>query len=271
MYDTPLDPLRSIPIDITVMTSNVKPVIVLVHGAWHVPEHYTDFIQQLQQAGFEVFCPRLPTCDETKRLNADMFCDAKEVQNQVIALIEKSREVIMLLHSYGGAVGTEAVRGLSRRECATEGLLGGVIRLVYMCAFMLQVGESVGGASFPRPVPDPVEHDSATGTTFLCEPLVQLFYADVESERAKRMAALLVRQSGPAMTDTITYPAWQDIPTTYLRTMDDRVLFPDWQERQINAVRDAGVNVTVESFKSSHSPFLSMPKEMVAAIKRAAS
>lgn len=251
------------------MAPNVKPAIVLVHGAWHVPEHYSDFIQQLQQAGFEVVCPRLPTCDETKRLTADLFSDARVVRSHVNSLIDKSREVIMLLHSYGGAVGTEAVKGLSMRERATKELHGGVIHLIYMCGFMLQVGESVGGASLPRPVPEPVESDDATGTTFLCEPPIQLFYADVEPERAKKMEALLARQSGPAMTDAITYPAWQYIPTTYLRTQEDKVLFPDWQERQIKAVRDAGSSLAVETFKSSHSPFLSMPGEMVAAVERA--
>ena len=252
------------------MFSNLKPAIVLVHGAWHVPEHYNDFILQLQQAGFEIFCPRLPTCNKTKRLTANMYSDAQVVRSQVSSLIDKSREVIMLLHSYGGAVGTEAVEGLSMSERATKGFHGGVIHLIYMCGFMLQVGESVGAASLPRPVPDPVEIDDATGTTFLCEPPIQLFYADVEPERAKKMEALLARQSGPAMTNTITYPAWQHIPTTYLRTQEDQVLFPDWQERQIKAVKDAGASLTVETFKSSHSPFLSIPGEMVAAVERVA-
>ena len=94
----------------------------------------------------------------------------------------------MLLHSYGGAVGTEAVKGLWASERASKGLSGGVIHLIYMCGFMLQVGESVGGASLPRPIPDPVEIDEATGTTFLCEPPIPLFFADVEAERAKKDA-----------------------------------------------------------------------------------
>jgi len=252
------------------MSPSIKPAIVLVHGAWHVPEHYSDFIRQPQQAGFEVLCPRLPTCDETARRDADMYSDAEAVRRQVLSLIDDSRDVIMLLHSYGGAAGTEAVKRLSASERATQGLQGGVVHLIYMCGFMLQAGESVGGASLPRPVPDPVEIDDATGTTFLCEPPVQLFYADVKPDRAKKMEALLVRQSGSAMTDAVTYPAWQHIPTTYLRTQDDRVLFPDWQERQIEAVRHAGASLTVETFKSSHSPFLSMPGEMVTAVERAA-
>ncbi len=252
------------------MSLNVKPAIVLVHGAWHVPQHYTDFIQQLQQAGFEVICPLLPTCDETKCLDADMFGDAHVVRNLVLSLIERSREVVMLLHSYGGAVGTEAVKGLSVSERANEKLHGGVIHLIYLCGFMLQVGESVGGASLPRPVPEPIELDEATGTTLPCQPPIQLFYADVEPERAKKMEALLVRQSGSAMTDAITYPAWRYIPTTYLRTQDDQVLFPHWQERQMKAARAIGTSLAVETFVSSHSPFLSMPREIVGAVERAA-
>ena len=251
------------------MSSTVKPTIVLVHGAWHVPAHYTDFIQQLEKAGFAVSCPLLPTCDETKRLTANMYSDAELVRDLVTSLLDKSLEVIMLLHSYGGAVGTEAIKGLSARERAAKGLSGGIVHLIYMCSFMLQVGESVGGASLPRPVPEPVEMDEATGTTFLCEPPVKLFFADLEPQHAKEMEALLVRQSGPAMTDTITYPSWEQIPVTYLRTLDDEVLFLDWQDRQIKAVQDKGVEVHVETFKSSHSPYLSMTGEMVDAVERA--
>ncbi|KAL9117118.1 MAG: hypothetical protein Q9187_006350 [Circinaria calcarea] len=251
------------------MPSEAKPVIVPVHGAWHVPAHYNDFIQQLQKAGFAVSCPLLPTCDETKRLTANMYSDAEAVRSLVTSWIDQSREVIMILHSYGGAVGTEAVKGLAAHERAAKGLSGGVVRLIYMCGFMLQVGECVGGASLPRPDPEPVERDEATGTTFLCEPPVKLFYADIEPEHAMEMESLLVRQSGAAMTDQITYPAWEYIPVTYLRTLEDQVLFLNWQDRQIKAVEERGVKVTVETFKSSHSPYLSMPGRMVEAVERA--
>lgn len=251
------------------MSSKVKPAIVLVHGCWHVPEHYSEFIQHLQHAGFEVSCPLLPTCDEAKRPTADMYADAQVVRDQVISLMDKSREIIMVLHSYGGAVGTEAVKDLSASERATRGLKGGVVHIIYMCAFMLQVGESLDDATLPRQDPYPVEFDAATGITFLCEPPIQLLYADVEPERAKRMERLLTRQSLKALTEAVTYPAWQHIPTTYLKTQDDQIVIPAWQNRQIKAVRDAGASLTVETFKSSHSPFLSMPLDMVAAVERA--
>ena len=177
----------------------------------------------------------------------------------------------MLFHSYGGAAGTEAARGLSTSERAAQGLPGGVVRLVYMCAFMLQVGESVLGASMPRPVPEPVEVNEADGTTFLQEDPVDLLYADVQPDSlAQEMKDRLVRQNGKAQMDQITWPACSMIPTTYLGTEDDSILFPEWQDRQIEKVRGAGTEIVVESFQASHSPFLSIPGEMVAAIVRAA-
>ena len=116
----------------------VKPALILVHGAWHVPEHYYDFIQSLQNAGYEVFCPRLPTCDQSKRSNTNFLSDTSVVRSQILSLIDDSRDIVMVLHSYGGAVGSEAVQNLSANERATRGLKGGVVRLVYMCGFMLQ-------------------------------------------------------------------------------------------------------------------------------------
>ena len=249
-----------------------KPFIVLVHGAWHVPAHYTTFISLLQGAGFDVSCPLLPSCDSSKRhTGADLYADAQLIHDHVFHLLEQPRSVIMLLHSYGGAAGTEAAQRLSTSERAAQGLRGDIVRLVYMCAFMLQVGESVMGASMPRPVPEPVEVNEADGTTFLQEDAVDLLYADVRPDSlAREMKDRLVRQNGKAQSDRITWPAWSIIPTTYLRTEEDRILFPDWQGRQIMKVREAGTEITVESFKASHSPILSMPGEMVAAIMRAA-
>ncbi|KAL8672150.1 MAG: hypothetical protein Q9168_003373 [Polycauliona sp. 1 TL-2023] len=250
------------------MENTFKPAIVLVHGAWHVPAHYSRFIERLRHIGFEVICPLLPTCDENKRATAGLYDDAKVVHDLTKDLVERSREVILLLHSYGGAVGTEAAQGLSKAERTEANLSGGVIHLVYMCGFMLQVGECVGGASLPRPTPDPVAGDKDGVSTFICESPVQLFYADIEQGEVNEMAALLVNHSGRAVTDTITYPAWRYIPTTYVRTLRDEVLFPSWQDRQIKAVEDEAIKITIETFDTSHSPFLSVPDTMIGVIER---
>ena len=251
------------------MSSATKPVIVLVHGAWHTPAHYRELIEQLRKAGFQVFCPLLPTCDDEKRLDSDLSTDAECIRSQVISLIDQARDVIMLLHSYGGAVGTEAIEGLSARERAAKGYSGSVVRLIYMCAFMLQPGESCLSASFERPGPNPVDVDEETGTTFLRIPPAYLFYGDLLLQHARDMEALLVRHSLAALVDEVHHPTWKDIPTTYLRATLDQVLLLKWQDTQIQKVKEAGVDIAVETFESSHSPYLSMPEKIVEAVERA--
>lgn len=174
----------------------------------------------------------------------------------------------MLFHFYDDAVEIEAVQNFVCHERAFNDLSDDVVHLIYMCAFMLQVGESVGSASLPRSHPDSVRFDEATGTCSVCEPPVQLFYADVPSGQAKRMENLVTSQSAKAQMDVIMYPAWKFNPTTYLKTTADRVLFPEWQQRQIDAVKRADVRLQVETFDASHSPFLSLPEEMLAVIER---
>ena len=178
----------------------------------------------------------------------------------------------MVLHGYDRAVGTEALnRELLFLRRAVYGIGGGVGRLIYMCSFMLQEGQCVRSASFPRPVPFPVEVDEATGSTFFGEPRNPLLFADVEAELAREIEALLVRQSGQATKGSVTYGAWQHIPTTYFKTKNDKVVLLEWQEKQINAVEQAGYPVTVEAFEARHSMYLSMLEEFVPAIETGAS
>ena len=81
---------------------------------------------------------------------------------------------------------------------------------------------------------------------------------------------LLVRHSLAALASPISYPAWQRLPTTYLRCTEDKVLFPEWQDKLIQAVKDSGSEVEVETYKASHSPYLSMPENMVEVVDRVA-
>lgn len=125
------------------MTST-KPTIFIVHGAWHSAAHFVPLISLFKQAGYPVICPTQPTYNcqpPTKTL----YDDATFTRSILTDLIEKEqKEVIMIMHSYGGVVGTEAVT----EELATEvrqakGLKGGVVRLLYMTAFVLPLGDSL--------------------------------------------------------------------------------------------------------------------------------
>ncbi|KAL8693403.1 MAG: hypothetical protein Q9218_001752 [Villophora microphyllina] len=281
-----------------------KPAVMIVHDAWHVPDHYEDFTDRLEAAGFEVYCPLLPTmdADDLAHITMGLDDDVRVIRDFLVSLVipethgqpaelptgddlfmvvpqtaasvlQTCNDVIMLLHGYGGAVGTEAVRGLSKTECLRLGLpVGGVIHLIYMCAFMLQPAECVGDASSPVPLGHPILKHSDTGATSVRQPADDFLYGDLPPERAEEMGRLLVSQAPYAMSETITHPAWQHIPTTYIKTYRDRFVLPQWQQRMITAVQGAGVDIMVEHLEySSHSPFLSHSERVVQVVERAAS
>ena len=134
-----------------------------------MPEHYNDFFWQMQQADFEVSWYLLSACDEARRLRTDVLADLQVVRKTVNSLLKKTREILISLPSYMGAVEAEAMKELSKSECATKGLPTGFLHIIYMCGFMLQAGESICGASFLRSVSDPVEGHEVIGITFLRE------------------------------------------------------------------------------------------------------
>ena len=75
-----------------------------------------------------------------------MLDDANIVRSEIVKLVEdEGKEVVVVMHSYGGVVGSQACEGLGRVQRQQKGLAGGVIRLYYMCAFVLPAGQSLDG------------------------------------------------------------------------------------------------------------------------------
>ena len=126
------------------------PTILLVQGSFQVPQVYDKLVQGLVARGYPVVHPRLPSCTDTespdfpKRTLAD---DASTVHAELNRLIENDgKRVMVIMHSYGGLVGSEAVtEGLSRVKRQEKALPGGVVQLFFYAAFMLHEGESVLG------------------------------------------------------------------------------------------------------------------------------
>ncbi|CAG8978294.1 hypothetical protein HYALB_00010293 [Hymenoscyphus albidus] len=117
-----------------------KPTLVIVHGGWHVPESYEKLIVALEAAGYEVHCPRLPSMNQSRPPNADLYTDSDLIRAYVSSLVRAGRTVIALMHSYGGQVGSNSLVGLVIESCAALGLAGGVSHLIYMAAFAMPEG-----------------------------------------------------------------------------------------------------------------------------------
>ena len=123
------------------MTST-KPIVLIVHGAWHQPSHYGPFMDLLKTHGFDSVCPPQPSFNTLK---TTMLEDAAAIRSEATKLVEAGKDVIVLMHSYGGIVGTEAIQeDLSKESRRAKELPGGVTGLLYMCAPPLPVGASLG-------------------------------------------------------------------------------------------------------------------------------
>jgi pimeloyl-ACP methyl ester carboxylesterase len=165
--------------------------------------------------------------------------------------------VILVGHSYGGAVITEA------------GTNPNVMALVYIAAFAPDKGESVNTliADPPPGAPVPPILPPRDGFLFLDrEKFHASFAGDVSDELAAFMADSQVPWGVDALSGTITEPAWRSKPSWYLVTTDDRMI-PAPAQRQMS--ERAGS--TVVEVAASHSAYVSQPAAVAELIEKAAS
>jgi pimeloyl-ACP methyl ester carboxylesterase len=119
-----------------------KPTVVLIPGAWHVAEHYSLLTPCLNDAGYETLPLTLPSSGSDPAI-PDFTPDVEEVRRNVIPLLDAEKNVIVVMHSYGGIPGSSAMKGLSKTDREAVGKPGGVTALVYLCAWMLDEGVSM--------------------------------------------------------------------------------------------------------------------------------
>lgn len=150
-----LETLKSIP------TMTTKPAIVLCVGSFHVPAHYNLLIAVLRKRGFTVICPRLPTmmvseaCPDnaddpafdalpTDGTWPDGVSDAEVIREEIDGLVSKGLDVLLLGHSYGAWVATEAAESKLLRSTRTnKGATGGIIGMFYIAGYILPQGQSI--------------------------------------------------------------------------------------------------------------------------------
>ncbi|KAH8423374.1 esterase/lipase family protein [Aspergillus melleus] len=131
-------------------SSKPKPTIVLVHGAWHKPTHYAELVSALRDLGYELHVPALPSMKGDWPPTADLETDTRYLHDYVERLAQDGRQIVILLHSYGGQVGTNALARLclsveTRTQQSLPASGGAVIHLIYMCALVLLEGRSMMG------------------------------------------------------------------------------------------------------------------------------
>jgi pimeloyl-ACP methyl ester carboxylesterase len=219
--------------------------IVLVHGGLVDGSGWEGVYNVLKKDGYAVTIVQNPTIS---------LADDVAFTKRAIATL--NGPVILVGHSYGGAVITEAGNDPK------------VAGLVYIAAFALDKGESVSllikdpppGAPAP-PILPPVDGFLLLDKT----KFPASFAADVSPEKAEFMADSQVPWGVNAVGGTISEAAWRAKPTWYLLTTEDRMLPPDAQR-----LMSKRAGATVVEVKSSHAVYLSHPQAVAHIIEEAA-
>ena len=122
-----------------------KPTILILPGAWLPSSTYDDFIAHLQKSSFPTRYAPYPSLNPSDPTLADAAANSQHVREKsVLPLVEdEGKEVVVLMHSYGGVPGSAAVKGLGRSARAKDGKKGGVIGLIHVSGFVLAHGISV--------------------------------------------------------------------------------------------------------------------------------
>jgi pimeloyl-ACP methyl ester carboxylesterase len=228
------------------MEAGSSGTVVLVHGGFVDGSGWQGVYDHLKNDGYNVAVVQNPTMS----LEGDV-----DATNMVINA--QSEPVILVGHSYGGAVITEA------------GTNPNVMALVYITAFAPDKGESVNTliADPPPGAPVPPILPPRDGFLFLDrEKFHASFAGDVSEEQAAFMADSQVPWGVDALGGTITEPAWRSKPSWYLVATEDRMIPPPAQRQMSERAGSTVVEVS-----GSHSVYVSQPAAVAELIETAAS
>jgi len=226
-------------------TSAAAKNIVLVHGGLVDGSGWKGVYEALKKDGYTVAIVQNPTIS---------LADDVAVTKRAIAA--QNGPVILVGHSYGGVVITEAGNDPK------------VAGLVYVTAFAPDRGESAASLikDAPPGAPVPPILPPQDGYLFLDKAkFPAAFAADVSRDVASFMADSQVPWGLEALNGAITQPAWRTKPSWYLVTTEDRMIPPDAQR-----VMSKRAGSTVVEVKSSHAVYVSQPRAVAQLIEKAA-
>jgi len=219
--------------------------IILVHGGLVDGSGWEGVYNVLKKDGYTVTIVQNPTISL-----------ADDVAFTKRAIAAQNGPVILVGHSYGGAVITEAGNDPK------------VAGLVYVAAFALDKGESVSALIKDPPPGAPVPPILPPVDGFLLLDKAKFpasFAGDVSTEKAEFVAESRVAWGVNAVGGTISEAAWKAKPSWYLLTTEDRMLPPDAQR-----LMSKRAGATVVEVKSSHAVYLSHPQAVAHIIEEAA-
>ena len=236
----------------------MRSAVVLVHGAWHGAWAWDRVVPLMEAAGVLAVAVDLPGRGSSPRPLGDLHADAEALTRE----LDRYDSVILVGHSYGGAVITEAGQHPSVRH------------LVFLAAFPLRSDESCGSAA--RENAAGIDHTGRTdlgsgfvhhpdGTVTLTPAVARAcLYNDVDEPTVAWALERLGPQPLTALRQSPDQVGWQRMASTYVVCANDQAVHPELQ--RILARR---CDTQVE-WPTGHSPFLSEPARVAEVLVTAA-
>jgi len=223
-----------------------RPNLVLVHGAWADGSSWSAVIERLQADGYRVTAPQMPLTSL-----ADNVARLRQV------LGRQDGPTVVAGHSYGGqiitALGSDAPN---------------VVGLVYIAAFGLDEGESIGQLLAQAPVTPALAHLDIDKQGFAWLPeddFINHFAADVEPAKARVMYAVQQPLPAAALQEVMGAPAWKSFPCWFMVADGDQTIPPDAE--RLFAKR---MGATTIETSTNHVAMVSHPDEVLNLIETAA-
>ncbi|MCX6135082.1 MAG: alpha/beta fold hydrolase [Ignavibacteriales bacterium] len=226
---------------------------VLIHGAWHGGWCWSKVAQLLRQSGHPVLTPDLPGHGGDQTPVGEITL--KKYADSVVALLDQQpAPVILVGHSMGGLVISEAAEKRPEK----------VKSLVYVCAFLLRNGETLGGVagrdSHALVMPNLVVAQDQVSARVAEGMIRQTFYTNCSLNDASSAQSRLVPQAlAPFMTPLqLTEARYGRVPRQYVECTHDRAI-------SIGVQREMHANSPcrkIHTLETDHSPFLSAPQEL---------
>jgi pimeloyl-ACP methyl ester carboxylesterase len=222
------------------------PSVLLVPGAWHKPDHFRRLIDELPDV--DVHAVTLTSSGNDPATLRDMYSDA-EVIAQAVADVDGP--VVAVAHSYGGMPTTQGLANAAN-----------VRHLIYLCAFQLDVGESLLSLNGGQLMPWSIRRQRA-GIGDYVEVInpASVFFNDLDTATAESAVSQLGYQSYASMRQELTEAAWKTIPSTYVICEADNAIPIAAQELMAERAD------CVHRLNASHSPFVSQPAAVAGLIR----
>ena len=220
-----------------------RPAIVLVHGAFADASGWSRVIPILQRDGYFVTAVQIPLTS----LSDDIATAKRVVDSQ-------KGPVVLVGHSYGGAVITGAAAGNTN-----------VKALVYLAAFAPEAGEPLGepGKKFAQPLLNSALVPDSAGLLYIDRAKFHdAFCKDLPEAEARVLAATQKPLAGSVFEASVSAAAWKTVPSWYVVSSQDRAINPELE--RFYAKR---MGAKTSEIAASHVAFLSHPQEVAKVIE----